>query len=234
MRLDIFFSQPPPPPQYDLLRRRSHAVVTRLDGPTVAHTLTQQTEPEGTFPLQAGIDVFCVLALQGPRTRGKIFHLKQTSRQNPKKQLQNMSPLARCSQNCRRTSNNEGLQHGVPSKPSSLIQEGNGLSIHSCREAEDFFVCICSCLSIFLSAEFSRLYQADTRVEDNVSVERGRDWDTLARWTRCSFQAGYGHLGSCFSQRVLLYRNAHRLNVVGSLSYCNNQHRTPYVWNMAY
>ena len=51
LRLESLLVQLPPPPQYDLLLRRSPAAGTRLDEPGVPHTVTQQLDQEGTFPL---------------------------------------------------------------------------------------------------------------------------------------------------------------------------------------
>ena len=61
LRLEILLSEPPPSPQYDLSPRRSSAAGTELDEPGFPHIVTQQTEQEGDFPFQAGVDgFFCV------------------------------------------------------------------------------------------------------------------------------------------------------------------------------
>ena len=58
MKLEIQLWQPLPPPQYDPSPRRSPAAGTALDEPGVSHPKMQQTEHEGTFPFQAGVDGF--------------------------------------------------------------------------------------------------------------------------------------------------------------------------------
>ena len=65
LRLKVLHAQLPPPPQYDMSSRRSLAVGTRSDEPGVRHAVTQQSEQEGTFSFQAGVDSFlhvdCIL-----------------------------------------------------------------------------------------------------------------------------------------------------------------------------
>ena len=61
------------------------------------------------------------------------------------------------------------------------------------------YICIFLCLSVFLSAKTSRVYQADTRGEENISVKHGRDCNTWMRWMNTSSKAG--HLGFCFGQK---------------------------------
>ena len=56
LRLNVLLLQLPPPLQYDLSPRRPPAAGTGLDKPGVPHPEIQQTEQEGTFPFQAGVD----------------------------------------------------------------------------------------------------------------------------------------------------------------------------------
>ena len=58
MGLEILFSQSPPPPQYDLSPRPPLATGTGMDKPGVPHPKMQQTEHEGTFIFQVGVDPF--------------------------------------------------------------------------------------------------------------------------------------------------------------------------------
>ena len=58
LRLDVLLSLPLPPPQYDLPPRRSPAAGMGLDKPGVPHLDIQQTEQEGTFLFQVGVDGF--------------------------------------------------------------------------------------------------------------------------------------------------------------------------------
>ena len=104
LRLDFLLVQLPPPPQHDLSLRQSPAAGTGLDEPGVPHTVTQQTEQEGTFLFKPVSMAFCVLTVQGSR---KIHHLKHTPGQIPK-QLQYKSPLTRSLRNCRGAGNSEG------------------------------------------------------------------------------------------------------------------------------
>ena len=58
LMLEIPLSQPPSLPQYDSSPRRLPAAGTGLDEPGLPHPEMRQTEQEGTFPFQAGVDNF--------------------------------------------------------------------------------------------------------------------------------------------------------------------------------
>ena len=123
LRLEVPLSKLPPPPQYDLSPRRSPAAGTRLDEPGVPQTEIQQTEQEGTFPFQAGVDDFlCLETVRGSRNRRGLHLVKQTSGQTPK-QLQNKLPLARSLLNYRGAGSSEGPPR--QGKTSSSTRAGN-------------------------------------------------------------------------------------------------------------
>ena len=56
LRLEDLHAQLPPPPQYDVSPQRSLAASTTSDEPGVRQAVTQQTEQEGNFSFQAGVD----------------------------------------------------------------------------------------------------------------------------------------------------------------------------------
>ena len=56
LSLGILFLKPPPSPQNNLSPRRSPAVGRELDEPGVPHTEFEQTEQEGMFPFQNGVN----------------------------------------------------------------------------------------------------------------------------------------------------------------------------------
>ena len=88
----------------------------------------------GNFSFPTGIDGFFRVNFTRTPEQGQTYHLKQTSGQTPKKLLQHRSPLAKRLRDCRRTGSTEGCKHGLPSKPGSLTQEGEGLLIPFYRE----------------------------------------------------------------------------------------------------
>ena len=65
MRMQNSFPEPSPP-------RRSHAVGTGLDEPTVPHAITQQTEQKENFPLYAEVVGFLHVNCTSPGQEGTI------------------------------------------------------------------------------------------------------------------------------------------------------------------
>ena len=73
LSMEILLSQPRTPPRYNLPPQQSPVAGTRLDEPGVPHTVTQQTEREGTFPFHSGIDGFlCVDCTRIPEQGGNL------------------------------------------------------------------------------------------------------------------------------------------------------------------
>ena len=127
------------------------------------------------------------------RTRRALIYSK-----NPKHLLQHKPLLARSVRDRRRTGSSEGRQHGVPSKPSSLIREGDGLSIRFemyFRVSVSFFFffvffCFLLVCKMFLAC------QAGTKGEKNF------------RRMGCVHQideAGHGHLEFCVNEGYILH-----------------------------
>ena len=150
------------------------------------------------------VSMFFWTSVAKVQNRGLLFCFKQTSGwTTPKQQLPTHKLLlARRLRELRRTgSSSEWWQYRITSKPSSLIEEGDGV-LHS---FSDVLPCICltfvflfSCVFRFIVCilpSFERRYER--REESSFKHRRGRE--TRARWMRSSSRAD--HLSSSFSQK---------------------------------
>ena len=86
LRMDVVLSPPTPPPQFNSSPRQLPAIGRGSDEPGVSRAVTDSTEREYIFPLQASIGSFCTFAQV--RNRELLFCFEQRSERTTKQHLQ--------------------------------------------------------------------------------------------------------------------------------------------------
>ena len=138
------------------------------------HTVTQQTDQEVTFPLQAGVDGF--LRVDSTRIPKQGVNLPSQADIEVKPETTTTAQVAAFQEFARTPKNRQ--QQGVlgwnTSKTRCLTQEGDGPSIPFCREVDGYFIYLYLLVFFcFLPAKNSRVYQAGTRGEENFPSSLG-------------------------------------------------------------
>ena len=201
--MEILLSWYAPTPQCGSSPRRLPAVGTGLNGPGTPYAESQSTEREGIFPLQASLD-FCTSPEQG------ITILLQADAGVDDDETTTSDQAAACEELRvhRRSGRSKGWQHGVTTKPSSLIREGDEV-LQSFLDAlfARIFVFLCYSVFMFFLLLVRFFFPSSYGRRGDFSIKDGNDWDAQTKCVNCCTRTGAHIVTSiCINEGYNLYR----------------------------